>query len=424
MNTPALIRPFSGRFRWAIVALLFFAAAINYLDRQMLGLLKPVLAQELHWDERDYSRIAMAFQGAYAAGQVLFGPLIQWLGTKAAFTCSVAFWSLAAMAHAATRSALGFSVVRGALGLGEAGNWPASIRTVAEWFPQKERALATGIFNSGTNASAIFAPLLVPWLAQACGWRTAFVLLGGTGLLWLVFWQWLYHSPERPPHVSAGEQARDRDGTAPQAAGGVSWRQLLAFRQTWAYVLGGLLIGPVWWFYGFWLPDFFHKRYGLDMRAFGLPLVFIYATACCGGIAAGWLSSRLLQRGWSVNAARKSTLLLCCLATVPVAFVTRAHSAWLAAGIFALALAAHQGWSANMYTAVSDLFPARAVATVVGLGGTVASCVSLPFFWYVGDRLQATGRYDAILLVCGGAYPLALGIFHLLAPRMNPVLPK
>jgi ACS family hexuronate transporter-like MFS transporter len=409
-----------GRYRWTICALLFFACTINYMDRQILGLLKPSLSQTFNWSEQDYGNIVVAFQAAYATGQVLFGPFIEWIGMKSAYAFAMVFWSIAAMAHPLARSAFGFGAARFALGLGESGNFPAAIRTVAEWFPQRERSVATGLFNSGTNIGAIFAPLLVPWLTLQFGWKGAFIILGITGFLWLIFWFVFYDSPEKSRRLKADELAYIQGGRA-EPAEKVPWRKILVFKETWAYIATGIFVGPVWWFYLFWLPDFFSKQFHLDLKSFGLPLVAVYSVTCLGSIGGGGLSAWFLRRGWSLNSARKTAALICACCTVPVIFATRTQYVWLATSFFALAAAAHQGWSATMYTVVSDIFPKKAVASVVGLAGTFASVAAMGFSWLVGYILQGTGVYDKILLICGLAYLLALGIFHTIVPKIQPV---
>lgn len=418
--------PLTGtRFRWVILALLFTATVINYMDRQILGLLKSELSRELSWTEADYSRIVIAFQAAYAVGQALIGPVAEWLGMRVSYAVCIVVWSLAAIGHAGVRSVFGFGVMRFILGAGEAGNFPLAIRTVAEWFPARERAFATGLFNSGTNIGAVFAPLLVPVLAQAVGWRMSFVILGLLGFVWPVFWWRLYASPATSPRTDAAERALILDGgTQAAAEQTLPWRSILGYRQSWAYFLTCVLVGPVWWFYLFWMPDIFSKQFGLDMRGFGLPLVVVYSVTAFGGIAAGWLSSHLLRRGWTPNAARKTVLLVCALSTLPVVLVPRLHSVWLATAFFALAAAGHQGWSANMYTVMSDIFPRRAVASVVGFGGMLAALVSMLFSYIVGQVLQSAGVYDNLLLCCGCAYVLALVGFHLLVPRIQVLILK
>lgn len=410
-----------GKFRWAICALLFFACTVNYMDRQVLGLLKPVLAQKFEWTETDYSRMAILFQLAYAIGQISFGPIINWIGTKTAYAGSVLFWSLAAMSHALCRTVAGFCGARFALGLGESGNYPAAIRVVTEWFPPKERSVATGIFNTGSNMGAIFAPVLVPFIvATFGGWQAAFITLGCADLVWLGFWIWFYNSPEKSKHVKPAELAHIHSGVAPTAERNIPWRKLLGYREAWAYYGTCVLVGPVWWFYGFWLPDFFNKQFHLNLKEFGPPLVVVYLVTAFGSIGGGGLSAWLLKRGWSLNWSRKAATLLFACCTLPVIFAPRVGSVWLATAFFALAAAAHQGWSATMYTAVADIFPKRAVASVVGFGGTLASLVSMGFFYLVGHVLQGEGTYKMIMLICGSAYVVAWLIFHLGVPTIKP----
>jgi ACS family hexuronate transporter-like MFS transporter len=410
-----------GKYRWVICALLFSATLINYMDRQILGLLKPVLSKELNWSEQDYGNIVVAFQAAYAAGQVLFGPFIAWIGTKSAYAFSIVFWSLAAMAHAWMRTAFGFGCARFALGLGESGNFPAAIKTVAEWFPQKERSIATGIFNTGSNIGAVIAPVLVPVLTFHFGWRGAFVILGLSGFAWLIFWFLLYDAPEKSRLLKPDELAHIKSSDMKSDTEKISWVKVLSYRQTWAYVATGIFVGPVWWFYLFWLPDFFSKQFGLNLKTFGPPLVVVYTITCLGSIGGGYLSPWLLNRGWSLNAARKTASFICACCTLPVIFSTRVQYVWLATGFFALAAAAHQGWSATMYTVVSDIFPKKAVASVVGLAGTIAAVASMGFAWMVGHILQGSGTYDRIMLVCGSAYVVAWLIFHIIVPKIKPI---
>lgn len=416
MNTPKI-----GRFRWVVCALLFTACLVNYMDRQVLGLLKGELSSALHWTEKDYGIITICFQASYAFGQVLTGPLISLIGLKMTYAGAIAFWSLAAAAHALTRSVFGFSVARLFLGLGESANFPAAIRTVTEWFPPKERSVATGIFNTGSNVGSMIAPVLVPWLYFTFGWQWAFVLLGLAGFAWLACWLVLFDSPEKSRRVSPAELAHLRDGVAENSDAKISWRRLLRCREAWAYYGTCVLVGPVWWFYGFWLPDFFGKQFHLDIRHFGPPLIVIALVTCAGSIAGGGLSAWFLRCGWSVNRARKTTSFICACATLPVIFAPRVDSVWIATACFALASAAHQGWSATMYSVIGDIFPKGAVASVVGFGGTLASLVSLGFFWFVSNELQGDGSYRDILLICGCAYLVAWFIFHFGVPRILPV---
>jgi MFS transporter, ACS family, hexuronate transporter len=413
-----------GRFRWVIVALLFSATLINYMDRQILGLLKSDLSKNFNWSEQDFADIVVAFQAAYAIGQFMFGPLIQWFGTKIAYAFSIIWWSLAAMAHALVHSVIGFAGVRFALGLGEAGNFPAAIQAVAEWFPPRERAVATGIFNTGSSIGPVVAPLLVPWLALTFGWRTSFVVLGACGFFWLLFWLIFYDRPGKSRFLGEAELSHIHSGVSESVGRKIPWYTLLGYRQGLAYCLANVLVGPVWWFYLFWLPDFFTKQFGLDLRSFGPPLVAVYSFTAFGSVAGGGLSSYLLRRGWSVNAARKTTAFLCACCTVPVIFAPHTQSVWIAAGLLALAAAAHQAWSATMYTVVSDIFPKNGVASVIGMGGAFAGAAAMGFSWLVGHILnnkQDLHQYSKILFMCGSAYVVAFFIFHLMVPKIEAV---
>ncbi len=407
-----------GHYRWVICALLFFATTINYVDRQVLGILATPLQRELGWSESEYGSIATAFTGAYAIGLVVVGRLMDRLGTRRGFSLAIIFWSLAAMGHALARSAAGFGVARFALGLGEAGNFPAAIKTVAEWFPKKERALATGIFNSGSNVGAIVAPLIVPWIAINYGWRWAFIITGAIGFVWLVFWLALYRRPEEPPRLSEAELAYIQSDP-PEPMTKIPWVRLLPHRQTWAFALGKFLTDPVWWFFLFWLPKFLNETYGLTLSGIGLPLVIIYVAADIGSIGGGWLSSSLIKRGWTVNAGRKTAMLACALSVVPIIFAARASNLWVAVGLISLATAAHQGWSANLFTLVSDMFPRRAVGSVVGIGGFGGSVGGMLIATITGFLLQWTGSYAPIFFVAGSAYLVALLVIHLLVPRLE-----
>jgi ACS family hexuronate transporter-like MFS transporter len=399
---------------------LFLATTINYADRQILGVLKPDLQRSLGWDEIQYSNLVFVFQLAYAISLLLVGRLIDRIGTQRGFSLSVAWWSLAAMGHALANGVFGFGVARFALGLGEGGNFPASIKTVAEWFPKKERALATGVFNSGTNVGAILTPLLVPWIVQHWGWRAAFVLIGISGFLWLLLWRGLYAPPEAHPGLSAAERDYIRSDPADAVEAGVAWRRLLPHPQTWAFVIGKFLTDPVWWLYLFWAPDFLEKRYGLDLASRALPMAVIYVVSSFGSVGGGWLSGLLLRRGLSVNAARKSTMLLTALAVLPVALAPRAATMWGGVALVSLAAAAHQGWSANIFTTASDMFPRRAVGSVIGLGGMAGAVGGMLFTKVTGYVLQGTGSYAVPFAVAAGIYLFALAVFHLLAPRLEP----
>jgi len=407
--------------RWYICGLLFFATTINYIDRQVLGLLKPVLEKDLAWSEASYGWIVFAFQLAYALMMPFAGRMIDWLGTRLGYTLAVVVWSVAAMGHALVRSAPQFGVARFALGFGESANFPAAIKTVADWFPARERALATGLFNSGANLGAIIAPLVVPYLALHFGWRSAFLATGATGFLWVVLWLWLFREPDQHPLLSPDERELIHSGRDPHPAAHVPYARLLASRSAWALLLAKFLTDPVWWFYLFWLPGFLNRTYGLDLSNLGLPVVLVYQASTVGSIAGGWLSSALLKHGWSVNAARKTAMLLCAVAATAGVFVIRAGgNLWLAVALMGIAAAGHQGWSANLYTLASDLFPMGTVASVVGLaglGGAVGGMLVSPLVGYWLD--WSHGAYGPLFACAGSLYLIALGVIHGLVPKLG-----
>jgi ACS family hexuronate transporter-like MFS transporter len=408
--------------RWYICALLFYATTINYIDRQVLGILKPVLEGELGWRESEYGWIVFAFQAAYALMMPFAGRAMDWLGTRLGYTLAVVFWSLAAMGHAAAASAAQFAVARFALGVGEAANFPAAIKTVADWFPPKERAFATGIFNSGSNIGAVIAPLMVPWIAAQWGWRMAFLVTGAIGFTWVALWWWLYRQPDRHPKLLPEELALitgGREGQEP--AGRVPYRALLTDRRAWAFLIGKFLTDPVWWFYLFWLPGYLNKQYGLNLTQLGPPLITVYVAADVGSIGGGWLSSKLLAAGWSVNAARKTAMLVCAVAVTSAIFITTAGgNLWLAVTLVSIAASAHQGWSANLFTLASDLFPRPSVGSVVGLGGMAGAVGGMLVAPAVGYWLEwSGGSYGPLFYAAGSMYLLALGIIHLLAPNLD-----
>lgn len=408
-------------FRWTICALLFAATTLNYMDRQVLGLLAPKLEREIGWSEVHYAHIVTAFQAAYALGLLGFGRLIDRLGVRHGYSISVLFWSIAAAAHALARSALGFGAARFALGLGEAGNFPAAVKAVGEWFPRRERALANGLFNSGANVGAILAPALVPWLTSVCGWQGAFLLLGAAGVLWLGLWYWLYEAPENSGRVSASELAHIRSDPPEPAVAAIPWCSLLRYRQTWAFVVGFAFSAPIWWFYLYWLPKFLNKQYGLELSKLGPPLIVIYTMTCFGSVGGGWLSSALLRRGWSVNVSRKLAMLVCAVCVVPVVFAAKAGHVWQATLLVGLAASAHQGWAANLFALAGDLFPKQAVASVVGLGGMFGAVTAMIFSQSAGWILQVTGSYWTLFAIASSAYLVALALLNLLAPRLTPV---
>jgi len=407
-----------GRYRWRICAMLLAATTINYVDRQVLGVLAPFLQEQIGWSELEYSYIVTAFQAAYAIGLLCAGTVIDRFGTRIGYALAIGIWSVAAMSHALASSVIGFMAARFALGLGEAGNFPAAIKTVAEWFPQRERALATGIFNSGSNIGAIVAPALVPVVALAWSWQAAFLFTGVLSIAWVILWLTTYRTPDQQPRLSAAERAHI--GHEPATTTRLPWLGLLRHRQTWAFVAAKFLTDPIWWFFLFWLPKFLHSEYGLTLLGLGLPLITIFVLADVGSIAGGWIAGRFIRLGWSVNRARKGAMLVCALAVVPVMFAAKAGNLWLAVGLIGLATAGHQGWSANAFTLTSDLFPRRAVASVVGIGGFAGAVGGMLISTVVGLLLEATGSYVPVFLMAGFAYLFALLVVHLLVPRMQP----
>jgi ACS family hexuronate transporter-like MFS transporter len=412
--------PASSRYRWTICALLFFATTINYIDRQVLGILAPTLTDELGWSEVEYGAIVSWFTFAYGLGFLAVGRMMDRIGVRRGFAFAIVAWSLAAMAHALARTAAGFSIARAALGLGESGNFPGAIKATAEWFPRKERAFATGIFNAGSNVGAIAAPILVPFITLRWGWRWAFIATGALGFVWLAFWLAAYREPEQHPRVSAAELAHIRSDPAESTAA-VSWLGLLRHRQTWAFFLGKLMTDPVWWFYLFWLPKYLDATWGVKLAGLAAPLVVIYLVADVGSVGGGWISGALIRRGWSVNAGRKTAMLIAAMLIVPTMLAPLAGSMWVAVGIVSVAAAAHQWWSANLFTMASDMFPRRAVASVVGVGGFAGAMGGFAFQRATGYVLEATGsNYSIIFIVCGLAYVAALGVIHLLVPKLEP----
>jgi ACS family hexuronate transporter-like MFS transporter len=410
----------AGYFRWVICALLLFGTTKNYMDRQVLGVLKTTLQHDLGWNEIDYSNLVFAFQASYALGMIVVGGLIDRLGTRLGYALAMIFWSLASMGHALGNSFTSFVIARSSLGFGEAGVFPASIKTVAEWFPKKERALATGIFNAGTNAGAIITPLTVPWITIHWGWRWAFLITGALGFVWLIFWLLLYRKPEEHPRVSKAELEYIRSDP-PEPTAKIEWLSLLSLRQTWAFVMGKLMIDPIWWFYLFWVPDFLQRRHGLSLMRIGVPIMVIYVISDFGSVVGGWLSSWMIHRGRSINTSRKTAMLLCALCVVPIMFAYRTDSMWDAVLLIGLAAAGHQGFSANLYTLTSDMFPARALGSVVGIGGMAGAIGGMLIAKVVGYALQWTGSYMVPFVIASFAYLLALATIQILSPKLEPV---
>ncbi len=421
-------QPLRTNYRWVVVVLLFFATTVNYLDRQVIGLLKPVLEKQFDWTESDYADMVTAFQAAYAIGLLIFGGLIDRLGTKMGYTVALVVWSVAAMLHAAVRGTFGFMAARAGLGFGEAGNFPAAIKTVAEWFPKRERALATGIFNSGANIGPVAAPLLVPLIGSMYGWQMAFIITGGIGFIWLIFW-WIYYGhPASHKKVNAVEleyinsdNEEETDSTAGQK---VKWTRLFGIRATWAFVLGKFLTDPIWWFFLFWLPSYFSNTFALDLKKPSLPLALVYTAATLGSIGGGYLSSWFIKRGMPVFKARKTALLIFALCVLPVFAARFATNIWEAVALISLATGAHQAWSANIFTTASDMFPKKAVSSIVGIGGMAGSIGGMLFPIFVGFILDTykelgdiTAGYNIIFIICACGYVAAWLAMHLLVPR-------
>ena len=406
--------------RWLICGLLFVATTINYMDRQVIGILAPTLQKEIGWSEAQYGLIITAFSAAYAIGLIVFGRLIDRFGTRIGYAVSVAWWSLAAAGHALAQSAFGFGVARFFLGFGEAGNFPAAVKTVAEWFPQKERAFAVGLFNCGSNVGAIIAPLAVPWIALHLGWRWAFLFTSGIVVCWIIAWLILYRQPEAHPWLSRTELDYIRGGVAAPTKP-VPMRRLLAYRQTWALMIARFLTDPVWWFYLYWVPKFLNSKHGLTLDRIGLPLVVIYLVADGGSIFGGWLSSTLIKRGWTVNAARKTAILASALMVTPMMFADQVSNLWVAVLFLSLATAGHQGWASNLFAMISDMFPRQAVSSVTGISGFGGSVGGMLAASAVGLILEWTGSYRPVFVWAGMAYLVILAIIHFMIPRIESI---
>lgn len=415
-----------GRYRWRICALCFLATTINYVDRQVLGVIAPYLQQHVFfWTEIDYSNLVNAFQAAYAIGLLVAGGFIDRVGTRIGYAVAMAIWSLATMGTALAHTVSSFGIARFFLGVGESGNFPASIKTVAEWFPNSERAFATGIFNSGANIGAMVAPIVIPWLTVHYGWQSAFLVTGSLSVLWIIPWIMMYRKPRSHPRLTPEELNYIQSGIQsdpPETQARIAWARLLAHRQTWAFVIGKFMTDPIWWFVMFWLPKFLNQRYHLTLTELGWPLVIVYNFATVGSIAGGWLSARFLKHGWTVNRARKTAMLACALCVTPMMFAATASRLWAAVTVIGLATAAHQGWSANLFTLASDLFPKRAVGSVVGIGGFGGAVGGMAIATFTGFVLEITHSYVPMFLIAGTVYLLALLIIHLLVPRMEPAV--
>jgi|HubBroStandDraft_5_1064220.scaffolds.fasta_scaffold00454_11 ACS family hexuronate transporter-like MFS transporter len=410
-----------GRRRWTICAFLFFATTINYMDRQVIGILAPELQRIIGWNEIQYGHIITSFQFAYAIGLLVAGGIIDRVGTRIGYALAIGVWSVSALCHSLVSTVGGFEVVRFFLGLGESGNFPAALKAVAEWFPKKERSLAAGIFNSGSNIGAILAPLTVPWIALHLGWRWAFVFTAFFSATWLVAWLLFYKTPREHPAVTPAELAYIESDPA-EPAGKVAWSRLLPYRQTWVFTLCKFITDPVWWFLLFWLPKFLNASHGLTLGKLGPPLVAIYVMADLGSIGGGWFSSALIRRGWPVYRARKTAMLVCALLVVPIVFAATASSLWVAVGLISLAAAAHQGFSANLLTFPSDMFPRRTVASVAGIGGFGGAIGGMGIATFTGYLLEWTHSYVPIFILAGTAYLVALLVIQILLPKLDPLM--
>lgn len=422
-----------GKYRWFICFLLFAATTINYVDRQIFGLLKPELEQIYGWTEIDYSRIIMGFTACYALGMLFYSRIIDKIGTRTGYTISVTVWSIAAMLHATVKSVLGFGIVRSVLGLGESGNYPAAVKTVGEWFPKKERAFAIGIMDSGSNIGAAVGPILVPILLVTFGWQFAFIITGSLGFFWLIIWRIFYKIPAKQKRLKKPEfdYIHNDDEikiSEEKATNTVSWKKLLTLKQTWAFIAGKFFTDPIWFFFLFWLPSYFSSIFHLDFRQPSLPLVLIYSGTMVGSLGGGYLSSWLIKKGCPVYKARKIALLVAALCVVPIMITRYTDDIWVVVGLLSLSVAANQAWSANIYSIVPDMFPGKVVATVVGLGGMAGAIGSVIFPLFIGlilDFYKNAGNilagYNIIFLICGSSFLIAWIIIHFLVPKMDKV---
>jgi ACS family hexuronate transporter-like MFS transporter len=424
-----------GKYRWTICGLIFFATTINYIDRSVISFLKSTFTEQLGWTDGDYANVEITFKVFYAIGMIGAGRIIDKLGTKIGYGLFTCLWSLAGICTSLVNSVLGFQIVRGALGVTESGNFPAAIKTVAEWFPKKERALATGIFNSGANIGAIITPLCVPWIVVNWGWKWAFIITGLLGFIWLIFWLLIYEIPRKHKKLSAAEFEyiqSDKDEvqeTTEQPK--LSWAQLLGYKQTWAFVIGKFLTDPIWWFYLFWLPDFFETVYKIKLQAASWPVAAVYIISTAGSIWGGWLPLNFIKKGMPVFKARKTSMLIYAFLVLPILFalVLGQINIWLAVGVIGIAAAAHQAWSANIFTTVSDMFPKNSTATVTGLGGmfggfggiALSLFVQKSMFVYYRSINQIQTAYYIMFAICAAAYLFAWLIMHFLVPKMKPV---
>lgn len=417
-----------GNYRWVVCSLLFFATTINYLDRQVMGYLKPTLEIEFGWTETDYSHIVMAFTAAYAFGLLIFGRVIDKIGSKLGYTVSITIWSIAAMLHGLVKSTLGFGMVRTLLGLGESGNFPSAVKTVVSWFPKKERALATGFFDSGSNIGAVMAPVIIPWILGFYGWQAAFIITGSIGFVWLILWRIFYEVPEKQKRVSAAEleYIRSDDKDQEETGENIKWVKLFGMKQTWAFIIGKFFTDPIWYFFMYWLPSYFSSTFHLDLKKPSAPLIIIYTAATVGAIGGGYLSSKLIKKGWPVYKARKIALLVSALAVLPIVATRYTDNIWVVVTLLCLAIAGNAAWSANIFTIVSDMMPSKAVSSVIGIGGMAGAIGGVLFPLGVGAILDyykginnLTAGYNILFIFCGLSFLIAWILIHWVTPKME-----
>ena len=411
----------AGHYRWRICGLLFFATTINYIDRQVISILAPQLQDIFQWTEKDYGYIIMSFQIAYALGLLITGRFLDKLGVRIGYSIAVGIWSLAASAHALASSVIGFAAARFGLALGESANFPAAIKTVSEWFPKKDRAFATGLFNSGSTIGAILAPLLIPWLAIHWGWQWAFIITGLLGIIWLVCWLPFYRNPRATKGLSAVELDYIESDREPEVTVTIPWSKLLTYRQTVGICLGRFVTDPIWWFFLYWLPKYLSAGHGIDLQAIGLPLIIIYAVSSMGGIGGGWLSSQFIRKGKSIDTARKMSILIVALMVVPIFSLAYFSNLWLAVTLISLAAAAHQGWASNIFTVVSDIYPKNLVGSMTGLAGFSGAIGGIVFSPFIGFILDTTHSYHLVFIIASCAYLLAWVFLKIFIPKIEPL---
>ncbi len=412
----------TGKIRWQILSLLFFATTINYIDRQVIGILKPFIADDLGWSETDYGYIVTAFQIAYAIGLITTGRFLDRYGSRVGYLWAIVVWSLAGMAHAAARSVSSFAIFRFVLGIGESANFPAAVKSVAEWFPKKERAFAAGLFNSGSTVGAIIAPIIVSGITISFGWQWAFIITGALGFIWIIFWLAYYHKPGEHPKITKKElEYINQDEDAKMEEESIRWIDLFKHKQTIGICSTRFISDWVWWFFLFWIPDFLSKTHGINIKEVVLPLIIIYAVSSVGGIGGGWISSNFIKRGKSVDYARKVTILMSALIILPVMLVSQVASLWLAVALIALATAGHQSWASNIFTIVSDIYPKNAVGSMMGLSGFMGAIGGALSASFVGLLLEGTGSYFLIFLVASSVYLVNWIILKISIKEIKPI---